>query len=133
MNYFPPDRTWGAVIMLLNGLCACLFIGAAGLLGAIFSFTGGQAGHPVAFGALGALVFIGGIVLAGGHILNLIGGAGIMSGKRWAFNLVLVVGIINVFLSLAQLPHGILGIALNLACVYYCYQRLSGQLGPRPT
>jgi hypothetical protein len=136
MSNYPPDRTWGALIALMSGLCGCGVLVVTfflNILLGIFHMQAAEAGSsPVVFGALSVVIVIVGIMVAAFYLLMVIGGLGIMNGYRWAFNLVMVVGIINAILHIGQLPHGLIGMAIDLACVYYCYQRLTGNVGPRP-
>ena len=134
MNY-PEDKLAGTLIALWHLIGACCFAGIFFFAGAVFKFFSqnvDQQYAPPALGVIALVISIVGFAVIGFYLLGFIGGLGIAAGRKWAFDLVLVIGIIRMILHIGNLPHGIVFMAIDGLCVYYCYQRLSGKLGPRP-
>lgn len=143
-GFYPKDKTWGIVIIVLSSLGICCGLAAAGLGGALGIAGAGVAASGAASGASdareaatglgiggGVLAMIGFVVMASSAV-QIAGGIGIMKSRRWGFLLTGVLSGISILLNLGQLPHGLVGMAINGIIAYYCWSRLSGREGPTP-
>lgn len=136
MYSYESDRIWGAVIAVYSGIAACCTLAFTFFLAIIlhsFNYQVENAAdvHPP-LGILGIAIKIVGLLVVGFYVLGIVGGIGIAASKKWGFDIVLVLSIMRGILQLAQLPHGLVFLVLDAACAYYCYQRLTGNVGPRP-
>ncbi len=136
------DKTWGIVIIVLSSLCACggLILGAlGGVVGAIGAGAAASGTHTrdgqataAMIGAGGGILAIVGFAIAFFQIVQIVGGVGVMKSQRWGFVLTTVFAALSALSSLANLPHGLFGLALNSVILWYCISRLSGKMGPAP-
>ncbi|GEM_PF-5303258 len=79
-------------------------------------------------------VAVVGVLIAAASVLQIVGGAGIMKGRRWGFVLTAVFAAFSILFHLQGVLHGtgLVGIAVHGVIVYYCWARLSGKKGPAP-
>ncbi len=142
-GFYPKDKTWGLIVMVLSSLGLCLgsvtllIGGAIGVFGSAAVTRGGSSDSDsqnaaLATGGIGALIAVIGIAIALSSLIQVAGGFGIMRSRRWGFVLTGVLAGISLLLGLASLPHGIIHIAINAVIGWYCWSRLSGKDGPAP-
>ena len=67
--------------------------------------------------------------------VRLVGGIGILNGRRWGLVLVAIVSSVYVLLNLVRLTRGgsglgIVSLLISAYIVYYCVRRLTGREGP---
>ncbi len=121
----PTGVTVLAILEILGGLAGlgggAVLIGVAALVSSadfatLYPQLSGIGGVSTILYALGALVLIFGI-------LGLILGVGFLGGKGWAWTLGIVVGILNIVLSVVQTAIGfyssIVGIIFPIIIIYY--------------
>jgi hypothetical protein len=140
---YPPDKTWGIVIVVLSslGVCAggCMLAGG-GMLGAMGgaaaattagagTTTNAMPSAAVAAGMGGLMMVLGvlTLILSG---LQIFAGTQIMKSKRIGFLIAGGCAALNLLVSLGSVPRGLISTAISGVIIYYCVMRVTGKQGP---
>jgi hypothetical protein len=122
----PADLPIGIIIIVFSGLAVLGSLALIGLGGATTVAGGGTA-----VSAVGGGVAIIGMILLAVSVINIIGAVGILKGARWGFMITGIMSAISVILDIVHLQ--IVGLIIAGACAAYCFMRLTGQLGGKPS
>ncbi len=138
---YPPDKTWGIVIVVLSclGICGggCILAGG-GILGALGGAAAAGGAATADHGAVpaAAVAATGGLIMALGvvtlilSILQLYAGTLIMKSRKLGFMIAGGCAGLNLLVSLASFPRGLLGTLVSAVVLYYCVMRLTNKQGP---
>jgi hypothetical protein len=133
---FPEDRTWGIVIIVASLLYAVLEIAVWLGIFMLVKKAAGTGPNDITPGQVdmirGVMLFLS-VLSLGLGLGNVVVGIGVMSSRRWAFVLGLVLNAINTVAFLAQGAFlGKIALVVYAGTGAYCFLRLFGHIGPKP-